>query len=173
MDEECIEAMVKADVIVLPSIYQTSKILATDMTFFGIPREELQAEFDHMCKILPLAVDAGVKLCVGDDYGTAMIAHGDYAKEMTLYVEQAGIDPLEVLRWATRNGGELAARPDLGTIESGKLADILILNGDPSADIRLLEDKNNILGIICRGRFLKQIPDYSSVKVLEHLNAAE
>jgi imidazolonepropionase-like amidohydrolase len=77
MDEECIEAMVKADVIVLPSIYQTSKILATDMTFFGIPREELQAEFDHMCKILPLAVDAGVKLCVGDDYGTAMIAHGD------------------------------------------------------------------------------------------------
>lgn len=173
MDEECIEAMVKADVIVLPSIYQTSKLLATDMTFFGIPREELQAEFDHMCKILPRAVEAGVKLCVGDDYGSAMIAHGDYAKEMTLYVERAGIEPLEVLRWATRNGGKLAARPDLGTIEPGKLADLLILNGDPSVDISLLEDTSNILGIVCRGAFVKDPPDYGFVTELGRLQAAE
>jgi imidazolonepropionase-like amidohydrolase len=156
MDEECIEAMLKADVFVLPSLYQTSKLLATNMEFFGIPRKDLQAEFDHMLAILPKAAQAGVKLCVGDDYGTSMIAHGEYARELSLYVERAGIDSLEVLRWATRNGGGLAAIKDLGTLGTGKLADLIILSGDPSRDISLLESKTNILGIISRGKFVKE-----------------
>lgn len=173
MDDECIEAMVKAGVIVLPSIYLTSKLLATNVEFFGIPRGELQSEFDHMCAILPHAAAAGVKLCVGDDYGSSMIAHGEYAKEMSLYVERAGIEPIEVLRWATRNGGELAAIADLGMIAPGKLADLLILNDDPSKDIRLLEDPDNIIGIICRGVFVKEPAVHDSAKVAQQLLAAE
>lgn len=155
-DEECIDAMIKADVFVVPSIFQTSRLLASNASFFGIPRDQLQAEYDHMCAMLPIAAKAGVKLCVGDDYGTAAILHGEYAQEMSLYVDDAGIEPLEVIRWATRNGGALAAIPDLGTIAVGKRADLLIVDGDPSADIGVLSNKDNIRGVISRGQFFRE-----------------
>ncbi len=64
--------------------------------------------------------------------------------------------PLDVLRWATKNGAELMGRADdLGTIEAGKLADLLVVDGDPSVDIEILQDANNLLAIVKDGRFFK------------------
>jgi len=74
---------------------------------------------------------------VGDDYGAVGFAHGRYAEELEVYVRDAGIPPLEVLRWATKHGAELMGLgDDLGTVSEGKLADLLVLDGDPLEDVR-------------------------------------
>ena len=154
MDEECIEAMVKADVFVLPSLYQTQKLVHAP-PLFGCSQEELQGDFDWMCGMLPKAVAAGVKLCVGDDFGTVVIPHGEYAQELSVYVDQAGISPLEVLKWATHNGGAMTGISDLGVISAGKLADLIVVDGDPSVDISVLADRARILAVMVNGRFVQ------------------
>jgi imidazolonepropionase-like amidohydrolase len=105
---------------------------------------------------LPKANAAGVKFVIGDDFGTSAMPHGDYAKELEAYVKGAGLPPLEVIKWATRNGAELLGmKDDLGTIESGKLADLLVVNGDPSADITVLQDRANLHVIMKGGKFVE------------------
>jgi imidazolonepropionase-like amidohydrolase len=82
--------------------------------------------------------------------------HGDYAKELEAYVQGAGLPPLEVIKWATRNGAELLGmKDDLGTIESGKLADLLVVNGDPSVDIKVLQERANLPVIMKGGKFVE------------------
>ncbi|MEE3330212.1 MAG: amidohydrolase family protein, partial [Myxococcota bacterium] len=67
-----------------------------------------------------------------------------------------GLDPLEVLRWATKNGAEAMQRADdLGTIEVGKLADLVVVDGDPVADITCLQDTDRLLAIVQGGAFYK------------------
>jgi imidazolonepropionase-like amidohydrolase len=95
--------------------------------------------------MLPKMKDAGVRLVLGDDYGFAMMPHGDYASEMDIYVKH-GVTPIEVMRWATRNGAEAMGKrgEELGTIEEHKLADLIVVNGDPTADVLVHRDPNNI-----------------------------
>ena len=90
------------------------------------------------------------------DYGAVGFAHGRYAEELEVYVRDAGIPALEVLRWATKHGAELMGRGDeLGTVAEGKLADLLVLDGDPLDDVALLQDRDRILAIVKDGVFVK------------------
>ena len=77
-----------------------------------------------------------------------MTPHGDYAKELKVYTRHAGASPLDVIRWATVNGARLGMSDDLGTIEKGKLADLLVVDGDPTVDITVLQDRERLLGIM-------------------------
>ena len=82
------------------------------------------------------AYKEGVKIAFGTDTGVS--AHGDNGQEFALMVE-AGMQPLEAIQSATLNGSKLADVEDtLGTIEPGKLADIVAVPGDPSTDITLM-----------------------------------
>jgi imidazolonepropionase-like amidohydrolase len=167
MDAECIGAMVAAGTFVCPSLYLPKAILAT-VTAQGAPRVEkdrepffvqMRRDLEHMCAILPEAAAAGVKLMVGDDWGTAMTPHGQYARELALYVDDAGIAPLDVIRWATRHGAEcMRMGADLGTIAEGKLADLVAVRGDPSRDIAVLGDPANILYVMKDGRVVEERP---------------
>jgi imidazolonepropionase-like amidohydrolase len=153
MDEECIEAIAKAGTFVLPSLLFPLRFM--EHFTRETPEDGVSGEarsFRSMCAMLPKAAKAGVRLCVGDDYGVLQMPHGEYAKELAVYVEHAGIDPLEVIRWATRNGGALMGRDDLGRIAPGMLADLVVLDGDPSQDIRVLDDPARILAVIKGGR---------------------
>ena len=153
MDDECIEAMVKAGVFVLPSLFLPLKMMSLPM--FAFSMDQMKADFNATCAILPRAVSAGVKLCIGDDFGAAGMPHGEYAGEMALYVEHAGITPLEVIKWATCNGGQLFGCGDeLGTIEVGKLADLVVVDGDPSADIKVLGDRSRIALVLKGGQLV-------------------
>jgi imidazolonepropionase-like amidohydrolase len=94
---------------------------------------------------LPKAEAAGVRLLLGDDYGGLRLRHGDYGDELHTYVDDVGISTLSVIKWATRHGAELIGRSDdLGTVAVGKIADLLVIDGDPSLDIGLLADKTPV-----------------------------
>lgn len=81
--------------------------------------------------------ERGVRLGVGTDVGNPWMTPGAvYHHELGLY-QEAGIPPLAILTMATRNGAEaLGILDDVGTIESGKRADLVVLRADPSLDIR-------------------------------------
>ncbi|MEQ9450836.1 MAG: amidohydrolase family protein [Pseudomonadales bacterium] len=84
---------------------------------------------------------AGIRLVVGGDYGISIAPHGTYAKDLQYFVELFGMSPAEALLCATRNGGE-AMDPlgRLGTLKAGSFADLVIVDGDPMADITVLQD---------------------------------
>jgi imidazolonepropionase-like amidohydrolase len=156
MDEECIEKLIEAGTFVVPSAYLFRQIIDGGRASGTMPAEVLDAmdaEYHRNCQAVAAANKAGVKLVPGDDYGT-LIDHGDYSKELELYVTHAGVDPLDVIRWATRNGADMMGMADqLGTVEPGKLADLLVVDGDPSTDITVLQDRDRIQVVLKDGQF--------------------
>lgn len=158
IDDECIERIVKQGTFVVPSLY-FPHMFTNLMQQPGAPpfpgMDALKRGLDHSYRVLPEAHAAGAKMLVGDDFGAAFLPHGDYAKELELYVEGVGIPALDVLGWATRNGAELMGmQDDLGTIEVGKLADLLVVDGDPSQDVKLLQDRANLHVVMKGGQFV-------------------
>jgi imidazolonepropionase-like amidohydrolase len=116
----------------------------------------MAADIEKALAILPAANSAGVKLLVGDDYGAIGLPHGRYADELEFYVKEAGISPLDVLRWATRNGFELMGRGhELGSVREGFLADLLVVDGDPLGDIAVLQNPERLLAIMKGGTLIK------------------
>jgi imidazolonepropionase-like amidohydrolase len=87
-----------------------------------------------------LAINAGVKIALGTDAAMPLVFHGDNAWEFELMVEY-GMSPMRAIMAGTRNAAEnLGLLDEIGTIESGKLADIVVVNGDPLQDIHVLRD---------------------------------
>ncbi|MGC1679323.1 MAG: amidohydrolase family protein [Candidatus Binataceae bacterium] len=169
MDDECIERLVKQGTFVTPSLYFTYA-MAQEHRRSGKTEyfdDEMKRGLEYSSKMVPRAHAAGVKLVVGDDFGVAGLIHGDYAKELEAYVNGAGIPALEVIGWATRNGAEmLGMKDDLGTIEAGKLADLLVVNGDPVKDITVLQDRANLEVVMKDGSFVecKLVPGKAAAK---------
>ena len=92
-----------------------------------------------------------VKVAMGTDAGTPFNRHGCNAQEITHLVD-AGFTPMEAIVAATRTGSEcIGLDKQLGTLEPGKLADLIVVEGDPLRDIRVLEDKVNILLVLKGG----------------------
>ena len=113
-------------------------------------------DIERSMAILPRANEAGVKLLCGDDYGAISLPHGRYADELEFYVKEAGIPALDVIRWATSNGAELIGRGhELGVVREGYLADLLVVDGDPLADIGVLQDQSRILAVMKGGSVVK------------------
>jgi len=84
----------------------------------------------------------GIRVLPGGDYGFTYTPHGTYARDLWLFVKILGFSPAETLVAATRLGGELMGYPDeLGVIKAGALADLLLVDGDPLADIAVLQDR--------------------------------
>jgi imidazolonepropionase-like amidohydrolase len=111
-------------------------------------KETLEAGAESARRILK----SGGRLGMGGDYGFAWNPHGTYAKELTFFVRDVGLSPLDVIRCATRTGAEIMGRAEeFGTLEPGKLADLLVVDGDVVADISLLEDRSRFLGVMQGG----------------------
>jgi imidazolonepropionase-like amidohydrolase len=98
----------------------------------------------------------GVRVLPGGDYGFAWNPHGTYARDLLLFVDVLGFSPLETLVAATRMGGEIMGMAgELGQVKPGYLADLLLVDGDPLADIKRLQDQDALLVIMKDGRLHK------------------
>lgn len=111
-------------------------------------KETLEAGAESARRILK----AGGCLGLGGDYGFAWTPHGTYAKELSFFVRYVGFSPLETIRCATRNGAQILGRlNEIGTLESGKIGDVLVVDGDLITDISILEDRSRLLAVIQSG----------------------
>ena len=89
---------------------------------------------------------------MGGDYGFAWNPHGDYAKELDFFVKYVGLKPLDVITCATKTGSEILGRSDeFGTLEAGKLADVLVVDGDVVADLSILQDRSRFITVMQGG----------------------
>jgi imidazolonepropionase-like amidohydrolase len=96
----------------------------------------------------------GIRVLPGGDYGFAWTPHGTNAKDLEYFVDMIGISPMETLLAATKHGGAIMGRPnELGQVKPGYLADILLVDGDPLANIRILQDRKRILAVMKDGTF--------------------
>ena len=126
---------------------------------FGITEEViaptgLRDEIKRAADTYRRARELGIRLCPGGDFGFAWNPHGEYAKDIQVFVEVIGFSPLEAIVAATRHGAELMRMQDrIGTLQAGKLADLVVVNGDPLKDITILQDRAR-LSVMKGGRFV-------------------
>lgn len=116
---------------------------------------------EHQRALVPELERRGVRLVPGGDYGFPFNPHGRNARDLALWVEHFGYTPAEALHAATARGGEIMGRPDeLGRIAPGYLADLLLLDFDPTRDIAALQDQRRLIAIMKDGRFHKDPEAY-------------
>lgn len=160
INDESIELMLKNDAIMVPTLAIAHRIVTVGEKF-GVPeygikkaREAHKAHRDSVVK----AKEAGVKVAIGTDFvGGPMLPFGENAVEFELFVE-LGFTPMEAIVAGTKLGAEaLQMGEKLGTLEAGKLADLIIVDGDPLANISCLKDANNIKVVIKDGKIEKRI----------------
>lgn len=132
---------------------------------FGYPQEAAEAagykeELEIATEGLREMHRRGIKILPGGDYGFAWTPHGTYARDLQHFVERLGFTPMEAIIAATAWGGEIMMRPnELGKVQLGYLADLLLVDGDPLADITILQDRDRLHGIMKDGRFHKEPQD--------------
>ncbi len=94
----------------------------------------------------------GVRPLIGSDYGLPWQGHGTNARDIEHFTTYLGYSPVEALRCATRYGFEAMGRGhELGLIRPGFVADLLLVRGDPTRDVKLLQDSSNLLCIMKNG----------------------
>lgn len=126
---------------------------------------ELEAAVDSMSKMHK----RGIKVLIGGDYGFAWTPHGTNAKDIEYFVDMVGMTPMEAIQAATRYGGEIMGMGhELGMVREGYLADLLLVDGDPLQNVRILQDKQRIKMIMKDGKFHKE-PDLSEMHTAREL----
>ena len=115
-------------------------------------RDSFEAMRPDLIRNLKACVKAGIKIAAGTD-NTYWDAPG-LAWELHTYVKHGGMKPMDAITSATKTNAENCALPDVGTIEIGNRADIILVDGDPLKDITLLQDRRNIQTVIKDGHTL-------------------
>jgi imidazolonepropionase-like amidohydrolase len=128
---------------------------------YGITREVATnmgsvASLEGMQGIYPEIRKRGIRALIGGDYGFPNNPIGRNARDLQLFVDLLGYSPGEALVAATQYGGQLMDMGDeLGLLKAGYLADVLVVKGDPTADVTLLQDAENLVYILQGGSFYK------------------
>jgi imidazolonepropionase-like amidohydrolase len=154
MDQEALDLLMERNTPVVPALRfeEASLIHGPEI---GMSQEILDGHKECLeggaesCRMI---LKAGGRLGMGGDYGFAWNPHGEYAKELTFFVKYVGLTPLQVLTCATKTGAEIMGDgADFGTLEAGKLADVLVVDGDVVADIGILEDRRRFVAVMQGG----------------------
>jgi imidazolonepropionase-like amidohydrolase len=153
LDDEIIEMIIKKGLYTTPTLapaYYRSEVLGLPTQYLpkklgGRPFDERHLESQKD------ALEAGVKMAMGTDCGH-VFPPGANSWELEQYVSKLGMKPAEALLLATRNAADALGKLDrFGTLERGKLADLIVVDGDPLKNIKVLQDLNNIKLVMKEG----------------------
>jgi imidazolonepropionase-like amidohydrolase len=154
MDDEALDMLLERNTPVVPALqFEWASIEHGPQFGMGQRvvdghKETLEGGAESARRILR----AGGRLGMGGDYGFAWNPHGTYANELTFFVKYVGFTPMETIVCATRTGAEILGREkEIGTLARGKLADVLVVDGDVLADIALLEDRSRFIAVMQGG----------------------
>jgi imidazolonepropionase-like amidohydrolase len=168
LDDDAVAELTAArdDVWVCPGLHYLRAVVEGGAEPYGITRQrvaealypqELQASIDSLRKLH----SNGVRIVAGGDFGHQWTRHGTYAAELAAYVELLGFSPLEALLTATANAGPLVGER-LGRIVEGHLADLVVVDGDPTVDVRVLLDPDRV-GPVVKGGVPASVPGWDGI----------
>lgn len=109
---------------------------------------------EREARIVPELKRRGMRILIGGDYGFPFNPIGRNARDLQIFVDHFGYTPSEALVAATKLGGELMDLP-VGQVKEGFLADLLLVDGDPTADVSILQDKDRLAMIMKDGALYK------------------
>ena len=163
----------KKDIFLAPAagaIYAT----AYEASDWGITTEvaegmNLFRKMENTARVYHEVRKRGIRALPGGDYGFAWTPIGANARDLEHFVNLFGYSPAEALIAATKWGGELMAM-NLGQIKEGYLADLLLVDGDPTHDVSILQDRDNLLAIMKDGSFHKA-PDADALAARRQIAA--
>jgi imidazolonepropionase-like amidohydrolase len=139
-------------------------LLLSNLADFGEPFGVPAPLRDGCKRLLELSADsyhrahkAGVTFAMGTDTGFAVTPYGDWhARELELLMTYGGLTAMEAIQAGTRNGAKMLNMEGMiGQLSPGAFADVIVVNGDPARDIRVLQDKRNIQIVIKGGSVLQ------------------
>jgi imidazolonepropionase-like amidohydrolase len=161
-DEEALDQLeAKKDKVFVAPTIGSSWAYTYEAERWGITKEIAERNgmlvtIDRACDVYPKMRKRGIRALPGGDYGFAWNPIGNNARDLEHFVKLFGYPPAEVLRAATKHGGELMGMGnELGQIKKGYLADMLLVDGDVVADVKLLQDRSNLLMIMKDGGYHK------------------
>ncbi|MET0541382.1 MAG: amidohydrolase family protein [Variovorax sp.] len=115
-----------------------------------------QIEWDAAIESLSKMHKRGIRVLPGGDYGFAFTPHTQNARDLEFFVKYLGFTPMEAIRCTTLYGGQIMMQPDeLGIVKEGYLADLMLVDGDPLANLSILRDPKRILAVMKDGVFAK------------------
>jgi imidazolonepropionase-like amidohydrolase len=160
--EADLEAVAKAGVRIVPTVTFVERVLEVGRE---VGQEQIQISLERMKKnleglvnVLQRARTMGIKVMCGTDCGNySWMPYGKmHAKEPEILVRYGGYTPLEAISACTKeNAYAVGLENQVGVLEGGKLADIIILKKNPAADIRVLQDTANLALVIKDGKKVK------------------
>jgi len=161
LNEECLDLMVKNDQYLVPTLAIVDSIVVNGEKVGVLPSSIHKAKIAQEAHIesFKKAYKAGILCGLGTDYlSDPMSPLGQNAIELEIYVNKVGLSPMETIVCATKNNAEVLDLADeIGTLETGKQADLIIVDGDPLADISVLRDREKILKIFKRGQVVPRL----------------
>jgi imidazolonepropionase-like amidohydrolase len=157
LDEETISWLLKRDVPLVPTLsalyHIESKGVAAGIPAFAVDKT-LKLKSFHL-ESVRMAHEAGVRVAMGTDAGTPFNTHGQNLGELQRLVE-VGYSPMEALESGTRVASQvLGQEKELGTIEEGKLADLIVVEGNPLEEVGLLVKPEAIHLVMQGGKLVK------------------
>ncbi|MEC7845200.1 MAG: amidohydrolase family protein [Actinomycetota bacterium] len=156
MDEQGLEAVLENGTSICPTFTFLANLADFGGKVGASPGMEdiFRGEIEETAKMIRKAYDNGVRIVSGSESGFALTPYGHWhARELQVFVEVLGLSAVEAIETATKNGAWVMQMDDqLGTLEVGRLADLLIVDGDPINDISVLNDKAKIESINSKGK---------------------
>jgi len=163
--ERDLEAVAKAGMPILPTatflavVVELGQKVGAEQVQLDINR--MKRHYDLLGELMHKARKLGIRLLVGTDTGNnAFTRHGElHAKELEIFVKHGGYTPMEAIVAATRdNAMAVGLDGQVGEVAPGKLADIIVLDKDPIADITVLQDTKNLAWVIKDGNIVDLDP---------------
>lgn len=156
-DDEVIEMAKKKKDVVFVSTLSIMLRIITEGEKAGYPPWALskgKEAWELTLKNIAKLHKAGLTIASATDFvGSPLLKMGTNAMELELLVKHCGFKPMDAIVAATRNGAKACGlENEIGTIEKGKLADIIIVDGDPLKDVKVLQDKNKIKMVMKDGK---------------------
>jgi imidazolonepropionase-like amidohydrolase len=143
VDQYTAELMAEKGAFYVPTLLVNERNFEFDPVEMGVSEKSLgwmKRSREDKWTSLELVRKAGVKIATGTDAGF-MLPHGEMnARELELLVK-GGLTPMESITAATKTGADLMELPGVGTLEVGKLADLVLVMGNPLEDIRILQEQ--------------------------------